>query len=297
MGNLLQRLGTPPDQLESDWFARYGKVYGIYNGHTPVLTVADPELIKQIMVKDFPQWMNQRETSVYHEIWSEGLFVLESEKWKTIRTIVTPTFSSSKLRNMNHITKKCFKKLENYLEQITNNKDGSAVLAVKEAITGVAIDVIASTMFATETGANDPTDHNNYFVKHALNLFQLPKLRLFALLALPVRVNEILGFRHMFPEEPFRFFCNVTQSIIEQRRTAGDKGKGKYADAIQLMLDASINEAELKNIDYNQLSAGEGKQDTDHQDNEGTSTKDGSTRRKLTDNEIIAQCLVFLMAG
>ena len=67
----------------------------------PALEIGDPELIKLILVKDFNVFHNRKSGSkIKHEIISKNLFDAEDQFWKRIRTLVTPTFTSGKMKKM-----------------------------------------------------------------------------------------------------------------------------------------------------------------------------------------------------
>ncbi|CAG2108956.1 unnamed protein product [Medioppia subpectinata] len=52
-GNLWELLFTSKDKLDIKRVRKYGKLFGIFDGNKPLLQIADPVLIKQILVKDF----------------------------------------------------------------------------------------------------------------------------------------------------------------------------------------------------------------------------------------------------
>lgn len=56
-------------------------------GLTPTLTVNDPELIKQALIKDFQYFTNRIEIQSYHELWNKNLFSANDDQWKRIRMI------------------------------------------------------------------------------------------------------------------------------------------------------------------------------------------------------------------
>lgn len=56
-------------KLELDWQRKYGQFYGLYNGVQPVLTITNHELIKQILIKEFPSFMNHRHQQFYESQW------------------------------------------------------------------------------------------------------------------------------------------------------------------------------------------------------------------------------------
>lgn len=75
-------------ERERHWQANYGNIYGLYYGTTPVLTVAEPALIRQVLETDFCSFSNRDSLSVDHEIWRSNLyadFYLEPDRFKPER--------------------------------------------------------------------------------------------------------------------------------------------------------------------------------------------------------------------
>ena len=236
-----------PDELEKRYSAQYGKVYGVYTGLLPTLTITDAELIKQVLVKDFHHFVNRRKLNSFDEIWNHNLFASESENWKRVRRITSPAFTSGKLRGMYPLMNKCIEKLSMYLDRSC----GEESINTKEVIAGFTIDVIASTSFATETNANDDRSKKNPFVHHGLNIFNFNPLKVASILILPRRILDLLGLRHFFRQDSFEFFVSLTRNVIEQRKNA----KVKPNDLVQLMIDSFAYEDDLKEVSYDKLTA------------------------------------------
>ncbi|KAL9967760.1 hypothetical protein ACROYT_G026052 [Oculina patagonica] len=60
LGNFLEaRKYDGMHLMHLDYLKKYGKVYALCLGGRPSLVVADPELLKQIMIKDFPNFRNR----------------------------------------------------------------------------------------------------------------------------------------------------------------------------------------------------------------------------------------------
>lgn len=55
---------------------------GTYIGLRPALIISDPELLKIIFVKDFPNFVNRFKFEAIHPLWGENLLFSTDEKWK-----------------------------------------------------------------------------------------------------------------------------------------------------------------------------------------------------------------------
>lgn len=77
------------------------KVVGIYLINRPALLIRDAKLSRDVLTKDFSSFHDR---GVYvdeeHDPMSGGLFFLKGKKWKTLRTKLTPSFTSGKLKGM-----------------------------------------------------------------------------------------------------------------------------------------------------------------------------------------------------
>ena len=82
------------------YFYKYGRVHKMCFGRTPVIVVSDPEIVKQIMVKEFWKFPNRPPFIKPNPPLSSGLFVSRNETWKRIRNTLTPTFTAAKLKQI-----------------------------------------------------------------------------------------------------------------------------------------------------------------------------------------------------
>ena len=77
------------------------KVIGTYGVMGSLnLIVKDPEMIKTVMIKDFEYMVDRREFKFNDELLDSMLTVLNGEQWKEMRSIVSPIFTSGKLKAM-----------------------------------------------------------------------------------------------------------------------------------------------------------------------------------------------------
>ncbi|XP_042230504.1 cytochrome P450 3A29-like isoform X2 [Homarus americanus] len=74
---------------------------GLYEFFNPVLLVGDPDIIKHILIKDFDHFVNSRSFRVDNDsLQNDMLFNMEGEEWKALRNVMSPTFTSGKMRRM-----------------------------------------------------------------------------------------------------------------------------------------------------------------------------------------------------
>src|SRR5699024_3158275 len=161
LGNLWDLMRHGQVKSETEWAAKYGKVYGFYQGLQPRLTILDHKLIKQVLVKDFSAFVNRDVLRFDHEIWKTNLFNSEDEQWRRIRAITSPSFTTGKLRGMHGLMTQAVEKLDTYFNQSIQNNKGH--MNIKEVIMGFTIDVISSTSFATDANTNGNRSGRNMF--------------------------------------------------------------------------------------------------------------------------------------
>lgn len=76
------------------------KVGGIFDQGKQTLFVADPDLIRAIFVKDADHFIDRRDFPAKDPVVAKMLVSLEGQEWKDVRSFLTPTFTSGKLRRM-----------------------------------------------------------------------------------------------------------------------------------------------------------------------------------------------------
>lgn len=82
-----------------DYVRQYGKVFAISLGRKPSLVVADPEMLKTIMVKEFATFHNRMMPTPPPPI-DSNVFSARDDTWKRIRSTLTPSFSARKMKLM-----------------------------------------------------------------------------------------------------------------------------------------------------------------------------------------------------
>ena len=129
LGNFLEaRKYNGVHLMHLDYLKKYGKVYAVCLGSKPSLVVTDPELLKQIMIKDFPNFRNRFIVNQRPGPFSKNVLNARDETWKRIRNTLTPTFSAGKMKLMVPLIEKSCDKLLEKLEQIADSGECRNVL-------------------------------------------------------------------------------------------------------------------------------------------------------------------------
>lgn len=135
---------------------------GIYGSLRPIFVPRDPELIRRIMIKDFNYFPNR---GVYfdekNDPLSAHLFAIEDQKWKTLRSKLSPTFTSGKLKAMFPTLVKCGTILNAFLEKKAADNES---FEVRELSASHSTNVIASVAFGIDVNCikNPDTEFRYY---------------------------------------------------------------------------------------------------------------------------------------
>nr|XP_022913704.1 cytochrome P450 6k1-like [Onthophagus taurus] len=124
------------------------KVFGIWVFNKPHVVIKDPELIKMVLVKDF-QYFSDRTVAADEKadsISSNILFVLRNPEWKVIRKMMTPAFTSGKIKSMIPLMAEAGDEMVQYIEKRVN----LPTVESKEICAKYATDVITSCAFGVQ---------------------------------------------------------------------------------------------------------------------------------------------------
>ncbi|XP_029942821.1 thromboxane-A synthase-like [Salarias fasciatus] len=281
----------------------HGRVCGYYLARRPVVVVADPDMLRQIMVRDFSSFPNRMTARFATKPMSDCLLMLKNEHWKRVRSILTPTFSSAKMKEMVPLINTAADAL---MRNLNARAESGEAFDIHKCFGCFTMDVIASVAFATQVDSqNNPDDP---FVHHAQMFFNLSFFR--PVLLLLVAFPSILApFARFLPnkkrDEMSQFFINSIQRIIRQRDEQPPEQRRR--DFLQLMLDArtSRESVSVEHFDTANHAESDQRNQQTHtpcdQEAGQPHSQEPPTRRSqkkmMTEDEIIGQGFVFLVAG
>ncbi|XP_011705828.1 PREDICTED: cytochrome P450 9e2-like, partial [Wasmannia auropunctata] len=93
------------------------KYFGFYEFMTPNYVIRDPDLISTIAIKQFDNFCDHRPliNSILDPMASQNLFDLKGDHWREMRKLLSPSFTSSKMKMMFGLMCQCAENLVNFV--------------------------------------------------------------------------------------------------------------------------------------------------------------------------------------
>ncbi|XP_045626009.1 probable cytochrome P450 6a13 [Procambarus clarkii] len=280
IGNMYARLRPTHSMAEYDQllYKEHGgkRFCGYYEFTQPCLMIGDPELLKHVMVKDFDHFTDRSFVTFNEPVMDHMLLGLKGGVWKAVRAVMTPTFSSGKIKHTLQLVKDCAKNLVIYFDKEFEKR--SMEFEMKEVYGMFTMDAIASIAFGVNSDSLNNTQ--NEFSAAAARFFTPP----------PRWKRPIIFFQFLWPQiarhlclnvidrTPIHFFTKVVSDTMKYRL----ENQLRRSDFLQLLLDARLQEHTNNNKGT-------------HSAADLTSKK--ITNQVLTDLVITAQCVLFYIAG
>ncbi|XP_011695537.1 PREDICTED: cytochrome P450 9e2-like, partial [Wasmannia auropunctata] len=147
MGPWILRLQSLTELVKDIYYLHpEAKYIGMFDMNLPVVMLRDPELIKSITLKNFEIFPDHR-TSINENqdpLFGKNLFSLRGDKWRQVRTLLTPAFTSSKMKTMFKLMTECGVDFGNYLVQLPPEQ---RIMEMKDVFARYTNDVIATCVF------------------------------------------------------------------------------------------------------------------------------------------------------
>nr|XP_015215557.1 PREDICTED: cytochrome P450 3A40-like [Lepisosteus oculatus] len=254
--------------FDMNCFKKYGKLWGFYDGRQPVMSIMDTAMIKTILVKEcYSLFTNRRNFGLNGPLY-DALSIVEDEEWKRMRSVLSPSFTSGRLKEMFPIMTHYAKIL---VQSLQKKSDRNEPVQMKEFFGPYSMDVVTSTAFSVNIDSlNNPDDPFVANIKKMLKFnFLHPLLIIISLFPSLTPLLEKLEVT-LFPRSVMTFFYDSLRKIKADRQKNVHSNR---VDFLQLMVDSQIPD-------------------------EATETKEGEKPPKgLTDHEILSQSMLFIFAG
>ncbi|CAN7990006.1 unnamed protein product [Ixodes pacificus] len=248
------------------WIKEYGKVFGYYVGDIPYIVLTDVEMIKQCFVKKASTFHDRPPFPVVVEPFISSIVGLEGDEWKKVRTVLNPSFSSSKMKLMTQIMSSC---ADATLEVVEDHVKKGEVVEMLRVAQGLSLDVISKCAFAWQVDCqknpNDPLLLSVQTVFHDVENSSFQQVIRFPIFSKIIsRLFSFTSFGKMTTR-----VCDNILHVIELRRT---RQSARTTDMLQMLLDAQAGVEDSTKVT-------------------------GQANKLVEDRHLIANCFVFLIAG
>lgn len=213
---LRKTFGTAVQDIYKEAKSKSYRHIGLYFWAKPIYMPIDPEIIKNILQKDFAHFMNRNLLRLDFDLdpLAAHLFNLDHEKWKVMRQKLSPTFTSGQLKAMFQTVADIGKNLEKFLKLHKHES-----LDIKDVLARYTTDTIGSCAFGVE--CNSIEDPNADFRKHGRLIFEQTfwnALKSIAISTLPAKVTSALRIKFTNPHVE-NFFMSAVKDVINYRES------------------------------------------------------------------------------
>lgn len=220
-------------------------MFGMFSITGPTYMIRDLEMIKQITSTYADNFINRSMAfKSHHEadtLFTNSLLALRDEKWKKMRALVSPSFTSSKIRTMFNLVQESINNMMRYFNENLRS-DGTIEVAARETFARAAINSIASAALGLKIDCLRDKEHIVY--KSAMKQVSNDiNLRLVLITAFPWLGNKLN--MSIFDPESTAFFKKVINDTVRNRQETNVS----RPDVIQLLM------AEMDKLTNDELTA------------------------------------------
>ncbi|XP_012528476.2 cytochrome P450 6k1-like isoform X2 [Monomorium pharaonis] len=217
---------------------------GIYILHKPFLLLKNPELIKQIMIRDFNVFPNHhfRATTNSDTMSKWTLFTITNPEWKYLRMKMSPVFTIGKLKSLFLLIQESGENMRNYLRDQIEEK--IVPITVTDIFYKYTTNVVSSVAFGIRTNCfNTPPPEFYENSRKAVLLDYLRTIQIFFLFFLP-NIGKYL--RGAMLGNYTDYFRKVFWDSMDNRSIT----KTKRGDLIDSLLQLKSEKPDNSNIQY-----------------------------------------------
>ncbi|KAH9509376.1 hypothetical protein Btru_045754 [Bulinus truncatus] len=282
-----QRLGF--DKLIKE----HGDTVGLKQGRMMLVT-RDLSILKEVMVKDFNNFVDRPGEFHTHSKINKSVFFLKGQDWRRIRHIITPSFSTGKLKNIMSTINERAKRLSQVLEDYAR-KD--FLVPIKQNTGQYTGEIIARTAFGFNSDCLGGEDDE--FIFYSKKLLKVQSKIFKYLVPFIIRFSNIHGFLvnklkmrtlDAVNADSDRYFNLLLINALQYRQEAERNGQKLPQDLLQSFITAEKASANISNADNDPTTNGH---------SAGTTSKwtDNKFSKIMSEGELIAQSLLIIFAG
>lgn len=210
------------------------KYVGYFSFFKPVILLRDLDLIKDVTIKSFESFTNHRELVSTDPFFSNNLFNLQEQRWHEARALLSPAFTTHKMKLGFDIMSECARDFVKDLVKMAT-KEG-AEFEMKDATSKFGHDVVASFALGVKVDSMKNPKNELFLANKQSSTFEgvlSLKAVLYQNFALARFIMDTFGIPS-FNNNIEGIFTNIIENTIKTRDEEGII----RPDMIQLMMEA-----------------------------------------------------------
>lgn len=214
------------------------KYVGFYKFLANAVIIQDPDLLNEMLVKDF-QHFSDNEIVVDEKvdyIMSKNLFVLKGHKWKSTRSLLSPMFSSGKLKYVFPLSKEVSERMTNYLKREIESNRGKCIDG-NTLCQRFTIDNVASCAFGLDAKAFEGETKFTMIVKGFNDASYINAIKFLLIFMFP-KLNNYLKIK-FFKDEVETYLTGVVGETLRYRKENNIK-RNDFLDQIASLREKSM---------------------------------------------------------
>ena len=240
------------------------------------LVLRDPAMIKQIMIRDFDHFVNRIHDVQQDRLLNKSVLLLRDQKWRDMRTMLSPIYTSSKMKYMYGLLADCVEDFVKFYSEKAKSAGGEVEIETHDVFARITADGIVTTALGFKGDCVRNKDSKIYEMTDEMEADFTSPTTLTLTFMFPA-LFKLLGFQ-TFRKSVHEFFETNVLNEIQRRRD----GKITRPDVIQLLIQAKEGQLKLEAGDAEELSYTESK------------------IKKIsnwTDEDLVAQALILFLGG
>lgn len=242
------------------------KVVGAFKFRAPALLIRDPDLVHKILVTDFNSFRNNdiELDEDIDPILGKNIFVKKDDIWKKNRALITPAFTSNKIKAIFPQMVAVSKDFADYLSKHPGE------LQIKHTMARYTTEIVARCAFGIESNCfkeDKPTMHE--LGKLLFEPDFLKGIKIMSFFVLPNLAKRL--HLKVVPDNVNQFFQNILKDVIVYRQQHGIQRN----DLVQYLIDVKKKTIEV----------------------EKGNVKSDIVTKTYTDDDVLSGCVMFFVEG
>ena len=233
----------------NDWiYQRFKNVslVGSFVFSKPYVVINDLELAKRVLVSDFDHFIDRRPIEVNEAVgsnkyFSNMLMALKGEKWRKMRILLTPIFTSGKLKAMTDLVQKVGIDLEDHLNDLAIEDQP---FEAKRTMADFTTDTMCSCGLGVEAKAfKDPEGKWRRMITRLMGVGGTSATSMARVMFIVLMPKLAALFRmEFFDKDSSTFVINAIRASAQERK----RTKIKRGDFIDLIIEAVDEDDDLE---------------------------------------------------